>query len=298
MTPGFAYFNDTLRDSLRGSVFHTEALGFVTGAVGIGDKLDACFRGMPGWCHDPSQTINYVSCHDNNTLWDRISLAAPKRSFQDKMRMNRLAAAFYLTAQGVPFMQAGEEMLRSKPSPTGGYVENSFKSPDSVNSLKWNLLEQEDFRNNLEYYRGLIAFRKAHPALRMTSVYEILSNLVPVHCKHPHVGAFHLRGDVCYEPSDEIFLVFSAADTWETIKLPEGRWHLCITHEKAGTGSLGLREGSISIPPLSAVVLVKGDLEVQDGAKSSHHSLTSLLSGIALGAAAAGTAIFLKKHKK
>ena len=300
LTPGFAYFNDTLRDSLRGSVFYSDALGFVTGATGIGEKLEACFRGMPSWCHDPSQTINYVSCHDNNTLWDRIALAVPNRSFQDLMRMNRLAAVFYMTAQGVPFMQAGEEMLRSKPNPDGGYVENSFKSPDSVNSLKWDLLDKPEFAENLEYYKGLIAFRKAHPVLRMTSSYDILSNLIPVHCEHPHIGAFHLRGDVCYEPCDEMFLVFSAADTWEKIKLPEGRWHICINHEKAGTESQGIREGIINVPPLSAVVLVKGDLDAKETTERSR-TIPALLGGLALGAAAAaaaGTAYLINKYKK
>ena len=269
LTPGFAYFNDTLRDSIRGSVFYSDALGFVTGAVGIGEKLEACFRGMISWCPEPSQTINYVSCHDNNTLWDRIALAAPKASFNELVQMNRLAAVFYMTAQGVPFMQAGEEMLRSKPDPKGGYVENSFKSPDSINSIKWNLLDKAAYMDNLEYYKGLIAFRKAHPVLRMTSVYDILSNLVPVHCDHAQIGAFHLRGDVCYEPADEIFLIFSAAETWEKIKLPKGQWHMCINGKYSGNKSLGIREGVINVPPVSAVVLVKGDLELPESAPAT-----------------------------
>ena len=290
LTPGFAYFNDTLRDSVRGSVFYSDALGFVTGAVGIGEKLEACFRGMASWCPEPSQTINYVSCHDNNTLWDRIALAAPKASFEELVRMNRLAAVFYMTAQGVPFMQAGEEMLRSKPDPMGGFVENSFKSPDSINSIKWNLLDKEAYMDNLEYYKGLIAFRKAHPVLRLTSVYDILSNLVPVHCDHPQIGAFHLRGDVCYEPADEIFLIFSAAETWEKIKLPKGQWHMCITGKQAGTKSLGIREDVINVPPVSAVVLVKGDLESRD------ESVPAMLNEITLNAVK-GTDSFLKNKK-
>ena len=259
-TPGFAYFNDTLRDSLRGSVFYSEALGYVTGATGIGDQLESCFRGLPYWCGSPCQTINYVSCHDNNTLLDRITLAAPDRSFADRARMNRLAAAFYMTAQGVPFMQAGEEMLRSKPDAKGGFVENSYNSPDSVNSIRWELLREPEYRTTLEYYKGLIAFRKAHPALRMTRANDVLSNLVPVHCDHPNIGAFQLRGDVCYEPSDELYMIFSAANTPEEVPLPEGKWQLCIDGDRAGTAALRVVEGKITVPPISAMVLVKGQL--------------------------------------
>ena len=256
-TPGFAYFNDTVRDALRGSTFETSEPGFVTGATGIGEKLEACFRGLPNWCKDPRQNVNYVSCHDNNTLLDRISLAAPNRSFPDRIRMNRLAAAFIFTAQGIPFMQAGEEMLRSKPHPKGGFVENSYNSPDSVNSIKWNLLEKKEYAQTLEYYKGLIQFRKAHPALRMTSAYDILSNLVPVHCDHPHIGAFHLRCDAVQDSCKEIYLIFSDADTTETLPLPEGKWNLCINGDFAGIDTLAVVEKEIDVPPISAMVLVK-----------------------------------------
>ncbi len=257
MTPGFAYFNDTIRDSLRGSTFYSDALGFVNGAVGIGEKLESCFRGLPFWCSDPSQTVNYISCHDNNTFLDKIRIASPGKTMEDLIRMNKLGAVFYMTAQGIPFMQAGEEMLRSKPDDKGGYVENSFKSPDSVNSIKWNLLDKKEYMDTFEYYKGLIRFRKAHPVLRMTSVVDILSNLIPVHCDHPHVGAFHLRGDVDGERAKELYLVFSASDTAETVKLPEGKWNVCINGETAGTEPLAVVEGTVTVAPISATVFVK-----------------------------------------
>ena len=257
LTPGFAYFNDTIRDSLRGSTFFSDALGFVTGASDMVEKLEGCFRGLPAWCQDPTQTINYISCHDNNTLLDRISLAVPDHSFEDRIRMNRLGAVFYMTSQGVPFMQAGEEMLRSKPDPKGGYVENSFKSSDRINSIKWNLLDAKPYRDTYEYYRGLIAFRKAHPVLRMTSAYEILSHVVPVQCENPLMTAFHISGDVPGETARELFLVFNASDTAESIALPEGSWNLCINAEKASTEALAVASGTIEIPAICAMVFVK-----------------------------------------
>ena len=257
LTPGFAYFNDTIRDSLRGSVFFTDALGFITGATGIGPKLEDCFRGLPQWCKDPKQTVNYVSCHDNNTLMDRISLATPDVSFEDHVRMNKLAAVFYLTAQGIPFLQAGEEMLRSKPDSDGGFVENSYCSSDEINSIKWNLLEQKIYRDTFRYYKGLIALRKAHPMLRMTSSYDILSNLVPVHCDHPHVGAFRLTGNAAQENDTEMFIIFSAAKTAQTVNLPKGKWDILVNAEQAGTDVLATAESQVTLPPISAMVLIK-----------------------------------------
>lgn len=257
LTPGFAYFNDTIRDSLRGSVFFHDALGYITGATGMTSKLEACFRGLPQWCNDPKQTVNYVSCHDNNTLMDRIALATPGISFEDHVRMNKLAAVFYMTAQGIPFLQAGEEMLRSKPDGMGGYVENSYCSSDEINSIKWDLLEQDIYHDTYEYYKGLITLRKAHPMLRMTSAYDILSNLVPVHCDHPQVVAFRLSGDAAQEKGTEMLIIFSAANTSQRISLPAGNWQIVVNAEKAGTEALATVEAQVSLSPISAMVLIK-----------------------------------------
>lgn len=257
LTPGFAYFNDTIRDSLRGSVFFHEALGYITGATGMTSKLEACFRGLPQWCNDPKQTVNYVSCHDNNTLMDRVALATPGISFEDHVRMNKLAAVFYMTAQGIPFLQAGEEMLRSKPDGMGGYVENSYCSSDEINSIKWDLLEQDIYHDTYEYYKGLITLRKAHPMLRMTSAYDILSNLVPVHCDHPQVVAFRLSGDAAQEKGTEMLIIFSAANTSQRISLPAGNWQIVVNAEKAGTEALATVEAQVTLSPISAMVLIK-----------------------------------------
>ena len=257
LTPGFAYFNDIIRDAIRGSVFLSEALGFVTGAVGIGHKLDSCFRGMSDWCPAPTQTINYVSCHDNNTLLDRISLATPGRSFADRVRMSRLAAAFYLTAQGVPFMQAGEEMLRSKPDGKGGFVENSYKSPDAINSIKWNELDKKVYQDTVEYYKGLIAFRKAHPGLRMQTLKEIIFNSVPFHCDQAHVGAFFVQEKLDDGSKNEIFIVFSASEYEEHLRIPAGTWEIHVNGEKAGTKKLATVKDILTIPPISTMVLVR-----------------------------------------
>lgn len=257
MTPGFAYFNDTIRDGLRGSVFSTKALGFITGGTEYTEDLEHCFMGLPHWCSDPKQTVNYASCHDNNTLIDRISLAATEHSFEEQVRMNNLAAAFYMLSQGVPFLHAGEEMLRSKPDGKGGVVENSYNSPDSINSIKWNLLEKKIYHDTFEYYKGLIAFRKAHPVLRLTTKQDILDHVVAIPCKDSMMCAFHVNGNMAGEPAEEMYMIFNASEITKAVELPSGQWQVCINDTTAGTSTISVAEGKVSVAPISALVLVK-----------------------------------------
>lgn len=260
LTPQFAYFNDTMRDSLRGSVFSGNTLGFITGGIEDIENLNSCFKGLPYWCPDPKQAVNYVSCHDNHTLFDRISLAACEHTFDEKVRMNKLAAAFVMSAQGIPFFYSGEEMLRSKPDGKGGFVENSYKSPDSVNSIKWEHLEQEVYHNVFAYYKGLISFRKAHPVLRLTSVYDVLSHVVAIDCNNPRICAFRLTGDYPAEPADELIIVFNASEYEHTFKLPNGKWHVCVNADTAGTTVIETVESSVCIDPISAMILIKNEM--------------------------------------
>lgn len=256
-TPGFAYFSDTIRDALKGSVFD-QGPGFVSGASGQEDLIAQCFTGLTSWCTTPVQTVNYASCHDNNTLFDRIALSVPDASRADMIRMNNLAAAIYLTSEGIPFMQAGEEMLRSKPKADGGFEHNSYMSPDSVNSLKWSDLENEEYQNVYDYYKGLIAFRKAHGALRLTNAGDVKANVFAVDGLPSNVVAFRINGGVNGETSDGLFLIFNANNTAQEITLPAGTWNVYINGEKAGTNVLEtVTDGTVTAAPISATVLVK-----------------------------------------
>lgn len=128
--PGFAFFSDTLRDALKGHVFYTTRKGYVSGAADLADTVKGCFLGQADdWCTTPSQSINYASCHDNMTLLDRITKSTPGASKEDHIRMNNLSAAIYMTAQGIPFLQAGEEMLRAKIDASGDFVEKRLQFP-------------------------------------------------------------------------------------------------------------------------------------------------------------------------
>lgn len=251
LTPGFAYFSDTIRDTLRGSVFYSDELGFITGQNTPASTLASCFCGIPAWCPSPSQSVNYVSCHDNNTLLDRIALALPHASRHEQIRRSRLAAAFCLCAQGIPFFLAGEELLRSKPDGQGGFVENSYRSPDSVNSIKWGILDTEEGRKQLAYYKGLLAFRKTHPLLRLSTAQDV-SQSVSTLCSADQAIAFLLRS-----PDERIIAAFNAScDPWD-LTLPAGLWQVFANSNEAGVSPLLCVQANVTLPPLSALLLVQ-----------------------------------------
>ena len=256
-TPNFAYFSDTVRNLVKGNTFGGISKGWISGGSASAGDLNACFKGMPSWCPSPSQSINYISCHDNNTLYDHITLASGADE-ATKIKMNKLGVAFYMTSQGIPFFQAGEEILRSKPV-EGGFHENSYNQPDSVNSIKWDDLNKEAYADVHDYYKGLIAFRKEHPALRLTTAADVDANVQPVTGLPANVVAYNINGGVNGEIAEGIFCAFNASTSAATINLPAGNWNIYVNGDDAGLEVLGNAEGSITVDGQSAMVLVKGE---------------------------------------
>lgn len=250
LVPGFGFFNDRMRDGIRGSTFDLSAPGYVTGGFqGIADLI-ACFLGRPFWAQEPGSVINYISCHDDHTLADRIATVLPGISRKELARRSRLAAAFNLLAQGVPFFLLGEEALRSKPNGRGGFVGNSYRSPDRVNSLKWESLSDPDSNTTRLYYRGLIALRKAYPVFRLSSRAAVDRQISLFPCPGEHTMAFLL------EQEGVSFLVFFHPDPEPLVcALPQGSWEALVWEDQAGTSPLENFGSSVVLPPLSATVL-------------------------------------------
>ena len=291
--PGFAFFNDSLRDALKGSVFD-KGTGFVSGAAGKESTVADGLLGSSFWgtvsCPSPSQTINYASCHDNNTLIDRITLSTPNASRVDQVKMNNLAAAIYMMSQGVPFVHAGEEFLRSKVNPDGSFNENSYMSGDEVNALKWDNLNEAEYQNTLAYYQGLIAFRKAHAALRLTTANEVSQYAAKLTGLPAKVTGYQLTGGMAGETAKGIFLVFNANATEQTVTLPEGSWNVYINGETAGTEILETVSGTVAVAPISALVLVQEDAKAP-AAEDTASIPWGIIAGAAASAVAAGAVI-------
>ena len=286
--PGFAFFSDTLRDAIRGGNSNNSKPGYVANAGGFSGNIADCFLGAPAWCKSPTQTINYASCHDNHTLFDRITMSTPDATFSDRVKMNNLAAAIVLTSQGVPFIHAGEEMLRSKPLEDGSFDHNSYKSSDAVNNLKWSDLTQAEYQITYAYYQGLIAFRKAHPALAMTSAEEVSEKITKLGGLDFNVVGFHIAAGANGE-ENELIVVFNPRSVASTVTLPEGEWTIYINGEKAGTEALGTATGTATAEAISTLVLVKAP-EAAEAPEVTEDGSTSI--GI-IGGADGPTAVFV-----
>ncbi|MDE7477264.1 MAG: type I pullulanase [Lachnospiraceae bacterium] len=267
-------FSDDIRDAIKGSVFDAEDKGFISGKAGMEESIKFSVvaatshpqvmtskndKGSKSWAAQPGQSINYISCHDNLTFWDKLAISNADDSEETRIRMNKLGSAIILTSQGVPFFQAGEELLRSKPSATveGGFDENSYASPDSTNSIKW--ADKANVIDTYEYYKGLIAFRKAHSALRMTTTTEIQNNLTFMSGLDANVVGYTITNNANGDTAEAITVIFNANAESVDVALPAGTWEICVNDKTAGTASLGTAEGTVSVAGISAMVCVQGD---------------------------------------
>ena len=302
--PGVAAFSDDIRDAIKGSVFDSWDNGFISGKdgqeIGIqygvvaavehsGVNYSAYEKTTGAWAGAPGQCITYSSCHDNLTLWDKIYYSAPDATEEQKISMNKLSAAIIYTAQGVPFMLSGEEMLRSKPiEGTTDFSHNSYNLSDYTNSMKWDTLDDEKVADMHEYYKGLIDFRKAHPALRMETKEDIEANLKFVEVEQKNVVAYTIANSPRDDKAKNIMVIYNGNEEAVDITLPEGKWNVYINGEKAGTEVLDTVEGTVSVAGISAVVLV------QEGAN------VAFIVGIIVGfvAVLAGFGIFVGTKKK
>ncbi|MCF6333647.1 MAG: DUF3372 domain-containing protein, partial [Draconibacterium sp.] len=194
---------------------------------------------------------NYVSCHDNYTLWDKLKLSVPKASDEELKKMVKLAGALILTSQGVPFLHAGVEFCRSK-----GGNGNSYKSPDSVNQIDWD--RKEKYFDVFEYHKKLIQLRKNHPAFRMTTSEQIRNNLNFCTPYQLGVVSYCIEGKELGDSWKNIIMVFNGNNESVSIPLPEGNYQL-VANEKeiteTGIGDFVFNE--VKVEGISMVILVK-----------------------------------------
>ncbi len=258
---GIAAFNDELRDGIKGSVFDSADQGYVSGKV---SQIDHVKVGIVGnidyggsldgrWTtKEPNQSVNYVESHDNLTLFDKLKASVKTTDSAKIEALDRLSSSIMILAQGVPFMQAGQEFLRSKNGDS-----NSYKSDDTVNSLKWNLRTKNVA--TVSYFKGLIELRKAHPSFRMSSSSQVKKNLVFL--KEPNnVIAYHLNGNALKDSWKAIVVAHNPNSAAVTVTLPsKGNWKIVVQGARAGTKVLSTLKAtsSVSVPGQSTLVLEK-----------------------------------------
>jgi len=231
LMPGVGHFNDGFRNAIKGNIFLHDQRGFIGGGVGFERNIMAGIAGgivyEPGlgqFAQDPQQCLNFVECHDNHTLWDKIILCSNGDTDEQRRAMHRLASAIILTSQGIPFLHAGQEFMRTKNG-----VENSYKSPVEINWLDWE--QCANHGESVAYMKKLIALRKAHPAFRLRSGDEIRDRLVFE--KAPaHSVAYTLRNHAGGDPARHLYVLYNANPEEISLALPElGEWKVIFGEE-------------------------------------------------------------------
>ncbi len=265
-TPEIAYFSDDMRDLIKGSVFKKPDKGFVNGAQGLEEDLKISITGSIysdkidygkckkfSWSPSPAQVINYTEAHDNYTLWDKLYYSTAGYTKEDVFKMDKLAASIVMLSQGVPFIQAGQEFLRSKPvDDTGENFEgNSYKSCDKVNSIKWD--EKTKYKDIYKYYKGLIELRKSSELFRLDTAEKVKEHLVFLKHVSNNVIGFRLRDE------KETFLVFfNANKNAVKVDIPAGKWNVLVDDVTAGAESIKIvGDGEVEIKSISTLVLKK-----------------------------------------
>lgn len=264
--PGIAVFSDDIRDAIKGHYSNAADRGFATGKPGNKETVKIGIVAATAhpqidyskgnnskfaYANNPTQIINYVSCHDDLMLTDKLAKSMPGSTVEQRKRAARLAQTIVLTSQGTPFMFAGEEVFRDKKG-----VHNSFKSPDSINAIDWNLLNENADQN--EYYTELIKFRKAHPALRMTTAEDVASNLRFDNTDGENLISYSLLNNANGDSAKEIKIILNGADTPATVKVAKGKWTVIARDGIIKADGIDTSNGGkMVVAPASALILVR-----------------------------------------
>ncbi|PDZ29909.1 type I pullulanase [Bacillus toyonensis] len=252
---GIAHFNDNIRDGLKGSVFEEKENGFVNGKQNMEDRIK---KGITAGIdydtnsstyQDPEQVLTYVEAHDNHTLWDKLELTNPGDSAEVRKQMHKLSSSILLTSQGIPFLHAGQEFMRTK---YGDH--NSYKSPDSINQMDW--LRRAAYNNEVDYMKGLIDLRKKYPAFRMTSTEQIKKHISFIDAPK-NVIAYSIDGKGNGNKNENFMVAHNANRESVDITLPsKGPWKVLVDGKQAGSKTLYVvHNNKIKVPALSSFVL-------------------------------------------
>ncbi|MDK2910331.1 MAG: pullulanase [Bacteroidales bacterium] len=266
--PGIAVFSDDLRDAVKGPWYNDKETGFVGGIPGLEESIkfgivaatrhpqinyQAVNYSKSPYASGPEQCINYVSCHDNHTLWDKTKLTIPNATQEELVAINKLASAIVLTSQGIPFLHNGVEMMRSKKG-----VENSYNSPDSINQIDWNW--KFLYKSSVEFHRKLIEMRKQHPAFRMRTQQDIEKNLEFFNTGKNCVVAYTINGAAVGDSWKRILVVFNGNRHAEQIPIPAGNWKVILNGDHfMEAPSSWTNIPALNIMPSSAMILAEMD---------------------------------------
>ncbi|WP_299896989.1 type I pullulanase [uncultured Aquimarina sp.] len=259
--PEVSAFSDDLRDGLKGSVFEEKSTGFVSGAKNTEESVkmgivgaikhpqiayDKVNYSKAPWANEPWQSVSYVSCHDNHTVFDKLKISREDTTDEELVAMQKLTNAIVMTSQGIAFMHAGSEMLRTK---NGEH--NSYNLPDSINQIDWYW--KSNNADVVDYYKNLIRLRKEHPAFRMDTADEVREKLTFVKDSKGLISykiSNHANGDKW----KNIYVIYNAKPERLTYML-EGFWRVAVLGDDFDFEGEEMIKNAVSIPPISMAIL-------------------------------------------
>lgn len=263
--PDIAVFSDDIRDAVKGHYTDAADRGFATGKPGLEETVKIGIvaatdhpqvdysKGANSkfpYAAAPTQVINYVSCHDDLMLTDKLRKSMPDATDAERQRAARLAQTIVLTSQGTPFIFAGEEIFRDKKG-----VHNSYCSPDSINAIDWNLKHTN--ADQMAYYRELIKLRKAHPAFRMTTTADVARHL-KFDKTEPGLISYSLTDNANGDAWKEIKVIFNGSDEPREVKVPKGDWIVIADDGRINAEGLSTtRGGKLTAAPRAALILAR-----------------------------------------
>lgn len=268
-------FNDNIRDAVKGAVFNIYDKGYVNGNPSAANIIK---RGLSGsfphsqlngndevcFAYNPTQTINYCEAHDNHTLWDKLTVSAEQFTEDERIKMDKLSASIILLSQGVPFLELGQDFLRSKPKASYNkeahdnksipFSGNSYNAPDETNAIKWN--QKGENIDVFEYYKSLISLRKKYPQLRLNKREDVEAQM-----KFFDTGDNNIIGYTLTNPEEEIksvmAVLFNPYKDSRTANLPDGEYTVILSNNKNETESVIKVSGHVELEGISALVLLK-----------------------------------------
>lgn len=254
-TPRVGYFNEIIRDSLKGSVFNINSKGFASNGENLENSIKLCFTGcinyaewLRGPFNSPEQSVNYVSCHDNAALYDRLKTSNPNDNDQTLIERVKLALGIILTSQGISFFQCGSEFGRTKNG-----IDNTYNSPDNINWIDWDLRDRHI--DCVNYIKELINLRKHHSAFRFVNSDDLKYHLEFISNTPKNSVGFILKSKPNGDTWNNLIVIYNANNYNVNVPIPWGSWNVFVDKYSVGKSNITNVSNNYNVEGLSVNVL-------------------------------------------
>lgn len=197
------------------------------------------------------QHVSYITCHDNYCLRDRIDVSAPEESEETKLRMNKLAQTAVLVSQGMTFIYGGEELYRTKRG-----IDNSYQSPDSINIIPWE--NKAKYNDLFEYYRQMIAIRRAHKGFRLGSAEAVKEHVEFIPVENEHLIVYRIKDLEGIDSAKSLIVLLNGGPKQGIARIPFGHYSLLAFNAVADVNGLDqIATDAVTVAPYSATILAE-----------------------------------------